>query len=97
MISVALGAAIALVGALAVIAIDWERIRARITRRRSSRIARENTMRAVERHIDRLPLTGDWPTVCAGDGFKVVADDSLDVTSKRYANGSVQVWLRRAS
>lgn len=86
MISVALGAAIALVGALAVIAIDWERIRARLDHR-----PRRTRHVAIQPSARDMLIAQGWPE----DLVDVMANGPYDVTSTVYRNGSTKIWLRK--
>lgn len=97
MISVVLGAAIALTLASIVLLIDWERIREWV---RLVRGRRQYANAAARRLVIPPAATLDdpeWPTVFEGPGFKVVADGTVDVSARSYANGSTQVWLKRTA
>lgn len=106
MISVVLGAAITLTVASAILLIDWERLCAFVNRARGRHAymtGRSHVNRMVDiEHLGELPGPVDltapgWATVCEGPGFRVVADETVNVTSKAYSNGSTQVWLKRGA
>lgn len=104
MISVVLGAAITLTVASAVLLIDWERLCGFVRRARGRR-AYMTALRKPGQPIvltdgwavNPLPIEDGWATVCEGPGFRVVADETVNVTSKAYPNGSTQVWLKRGA
>lgn len=96
MISVVLGAAITLTVASAVLLIDWERLCSFVRRARGRRAYMTASASPV-RFVGDLVEQDGWATVCEGPGFRVVADETVNVTSKAYPNGSTQVWLKRGA
>lgn len=74
-------AASVLVGALIVLLVDWERLRARWLRRARAR---------------RAPAAPRRRIACEGEGFAVMTDWRMEVSSMQiYANGTAQVWIKK--